>query len=302
MNRKQQGGKLKHERVTEEIRELAALYALGALTQHEARSFKIHLRDCAVCKSELSRSEHAAAGIGLAAEEVETPDYVRDLLIARVEREPRVSVSIDSSNTDSPPLNTPSQIYEPKSEPKKHRSKLDWALRIAFIVLVLANLWAFYNLHSTQALNARMAIALSDSQIAGDVLKKELEGQKKQPKDLEQILEIAGKSEARVARLTGQPPAPSSSGTLFWNARQHRYLLMGSFPPAPQGKAYQLWLVTPARKISAGLVYTNSDGSAFVVSTISEDSPDATAAGITLEREGGSSTPTTHFCTLGSFN
>jgi hypothetical protein len=28
---------------TEEVRELATLYALGALTQHEARSFKTHL-------------------------------------------------------------------------------------------------------------------------------------------------------------------------------------------------------------------------------------------------------------------
>ena len=38
---------MKHERLTEEVQELAALYALGALTQHEARSFEIHLRDFA---------------------------------------------------------------------------------------------------------------------------------------------------------------------------------------------------------------------------------------------------------------
>jgi anti-sigma-K factor RskA len=292
---------LKHERVTEEIRELAALYALGALTQHEARSFEIHLRDCPVCKSELRRSELAAAGIGLAAEEAETPDYVRDLLLARVEREPRVPVSIDSSNPDKPALTALSQIDDSRSEPGRYGSKLDWALRIAFIVSVLTNLVAFYNLHSMQALNARQAIELSSSQTAVDVLQKELEGQKKKPKDLEQILKIVGKSEVRVARLVGQPPAPSSSGTLFWDAEQRRYLLMGSFPPAPQGKAYQLWLVTPARKISAGLVNINSDGSAIITATISEDSPDATAVGITLEREGGSRMPTTRFYALGSF-
>jgi hypothetical protein len=79
---------LKHERATEEIRELASLYALGSLTQHEARSFEIHMREgCSVCEREFQRFARTIAEMGFASEEVQAPDYIRDLLLARIERE-----------------------------------------------------------------------------------------------------------------------------------------------------------------------------------------------------------------------
>ena len=73
---------MKHERATEEIRELAALYALGSLTQHEAHSFEIHLQEgCAVCEAEIHRLARTLAEMGFAAEEVPAPEYLRDLLL-----------------------------------------------------------------------------------------------------------------------------------------------------------------------------------------------------------------------------
>jgi anti-sigma-K factor RskA len=290
---------LKHERMTEEVRELAALYALGALTQHEAYSFEIHLPDCPVCKSELSRLEHAVAGIGLAAEEIETPEYVRDLLLARIEREPQVSISVASSNPDRPALNTLLPIDESRSQNKGRGLKLDWGLRIVCIALVLANLSVFIKLHSMRLLNAALRTQLSAS--AAEVLKKQPEDQSKKPEGLAHILEIAGKPGMRIAWLVGQPQAPSASGTLFWDTERHQFLIMGSFPSAP-GKAYQLWLVTPTTKVSAGLIKANPDGPTCTTAPIPEDLPDATEVGITLEPESGSPTPTTRFYALGHFN
>ena len=72
---------MRHERATEEIRELTALYALGSLTQREARSFELHMNEgCSVCEAEFRKFKHAAAGIGFTAAEVAPPDYIRDLL------------------------------------------------------------------------------------------------------------------------------------------------------------------------------------------------------------------------------
>jgi hypothetical protein len=293
---------LTHERVTEEVRELAAIYALGALTQHEARSFELHLRDCPICKSELRKLEHASVGIGLAVKEIETPEYLRELLLARIEREPMTPVSVASPNPDSPASETIAQIDRSKPKDKRRGSKLRWALWIALIVSILANLLAFYNLYSTQVLNGRLQTELAASKTAIEDLRIELEDQKKKPADLAQILKVAGKPGMRIAWLAGQPPAASSSGTLFWDTEQHRYLLMGFFPPAPQGKAYQLWFVTPATKVSAGLIETNPDGPTYTTASIPIDSPDVTAVGITLEPDGGSPMPTTRFCARGQFN
>jgi anti-sigma-K factor RskA len=291
---------LKHERLTEEIRELSALYALGALTQHEARSFELHLRDgCSVCKSELNRLEHAAAGIGLAAEEVETPEYLRDLLLARIERESPAPVPVVSPEPNKPVLKAPSQIDESHLEKKGRKSNPNWGLRGVLIILVLTNLFALIKLRSLWSLNTALQTSLST---ATDDLRRKLEDQKNKPEDFAQILEVTGKAGMRIAWLAGQPSAQSSSGMLFWDTKQHRYLLMGSFPPIPQGKAYQLWLVTPAKKISAGLIKANPDGSCYTAMPISENPSDAVAAGVTLEPDSGSPLPTTRFYALGQFH
>jgi hypothetical protein len=294
---------LKHERATEEVRELSALYALGALTQHEAHSFEIHLRDCPVCKSELSRLEHAAAGIGLAAGEVETPEYLRDLLIARVERETQVYASTPKSDPDEKKNAT--DIEPPVFASLAHDSKPKPRKIIPFIatIILASSIFSLWNSSRRMAQeNNRLQTQLSASKMAIDDLKKKLDTQKNQPAGFAQILEVAGRTGMRTAWLAGQSSATSASGTFFWDTQQHRYLFMGSFPPAPQGKQYQLWLVTPTNKVSAGLLKANPDGTAYIAAPIPEDSSEATAAGITLEPENGSPIPTTRFYALGRFN
>ena len=79
---------MRHESITEEGQELAALYALGALTQQEARAFESHLQDgCAVCKTELDNFESVVGTIGISTEPDNPPAYLRDLLAVRIEKE-----------------------------------------------------------------------------------------------------------------------------------------------------------------------------------------------------------------------
>jgi hypothetical protein len=299
---------LKHEQATEEIRELAALYALSALTQHEAHSFEMHLAEgCPVCESELRIFEQTAAGFGLAAEEIETPGYVRDLLLARIEREPRVAApSVPSTPNEDKPMPEPasplfSTIDQPKS--KKSMSKsVFWFLQGLMIVLIVLCAWFIYNLRSVQALNARLQTDLSRSQADAGDLRILLDIQKEKSEDLNQLLTVAGKPKVRMARLTSPSGAPSSSGALFLDPEQQHYLLIGSFPPPPPGKAYQLWLATPSVKVSAGLVKVNPANPTFTKAPVPSIASDAVAAGITLEPEGGSKEPTTSYFVLGRFN
>jgi anti-sigma-K factor RskA len=67
--------------IAEEMEERAALYALGALTQQEARAFEEHLADdCAACLEELRSFETVVGLIGLSAPEATPPGRVRDRL------------------------------------------------------------------------------------------------------------------------------------------------------------------------------------------------------------------------------
>jgi anti-sigma factor ChrR (cupin superfamily) len=76
---------MQHNTVTDEIREFASLYAVGALNPEEAGNFERHLRDgCAVCAAEVRAFEETAALLPLASSAAPAPDQVREKLFARV--------------------------------------------------------------------------------------------------------------------------------------------------------------------------------------------------------------------------
>jgi hypothetical protein len=209
---------LRHDRATEEIRELAALYALGSLTQHEARSFEIHMQEgCSVCEEEFRKFESVVAGIGFAAEEVQTAEYIRDLLLARIEREPQaVSIALPPRKSEAEP---PQRIFssatsvkaaKPKSAPRKSAT-LAWILSVAFAALAIL---VGYQWKLVREENTQLQTRSSASTIDADDLRKQLSVQNGKAGDLELILATLAKPATRLARLAGQPGAPSAPATL----------------------------------------------------------------------------------------
>src|SRR5690349_22276016 len=85
---------LRHDVPTEESQESAALYALGALSQHEARAFEVHLRQgCEICQRELREFTDVVDALSAGAPEATPSAYLRDLLGARIEKESSLPVS-----------------------------------------------------------------------------------------------------------------------------------------------------------------------------------------------------------------
>jgi anti-sigma factor ChrR (cupin superfamily) len=82
--------KLSLQNTTEQLQEMAALYALGALTQHEARSVEDHLAEGHPdLAEELATFELVAANLALAAPE-QTPSLaLRQNLLARIAQQPQ---------------------------------------------------------------------------------------------------------------------------------------------------------------------------------------------------------------------
>jgi anti-sigma-K factor RskA len=299
--------KLRHKRATEEIRELAALYALGSLTQHEARSFEIHLREgCSVCEEEFRKFEHVVSGLGLSADEVDAPDYIRDLLLARAEREPQVSSSAGRPARKSdagpsqgkPPLTYAAKEISPKSGGSKS-GIFAWVFAVAFVAVAVL---AFFLWESAQRANIQSQASLSASHADADNLRILLNTQKEKAGDLEQIIAMVSKPGTRVARLIGQEAAPSSSGAILWDIEQNRCLLFGFFPPAPPGKTYEIWFVTPTARVPSGLVQSEPTGRVFTTIPVPADAANAAAALVTLEPDNGSQIPTAPFYAVGRFD
>ena len=104
---------------------------------------------------------------------------------------------------------------------------------------------------------------------------------------LQQNLGLYQDTNYQKINLKHVPGKPEALLQLFWNKSTHRvYAADISLPDAPAGKQYQLWAIVDGKPVSAGLLNTKRTPQQMF------DFAKADAFAITLEKAGGSPTPT----------
>lgn len=293
---------MKHQAINEEHQALAALYALDALSQREAASFEGHLREgCSVCLAELEGFETVTASLASDGIEASPGPYLRDVLTARIERE-----------AQDPPERTGASVIRFPEHSSARRSAADrgdqplwktvlpWALAASFLIALTVSFIAWRA--ERRELTGMVG---SNQEEASSALKDNLELREKLKREslrtdeLNQINSVLASGQWRVLTLAGQEPAASASATVYWDVKGNRWVVSADLPPAPAGKAYQLWFVTPDAKISAGMINPDLNGHGFTVVRFPSNVTKLAAAAITLEPEGGSPQPTMPIYVLG---
>ncbi len=238
----------------EPIRELAAGYALGALTKEEAAAFEAAMAQSPELAREVAEYREVNALLGHAAAE-QPGAAVRDRLLQRV------------SQGKVAPI----------------RSKRGW---LAPVLGGLAAGLAFWAVSLNQKLgvltgqlngkDARLAAA--EAQLA----KREL--------TLNTLLEA--EAELTVVQLTTSGER-SPGVQLFWNRRSNVGVLHAfRLPPTAKGKVYQLWLLRGGKPYPSMTFNSEGDGHALVQAFPLPEGGAFEAAAVTVEPEGGSTTPT----------
>lgn len=303
---------------------MAALYALGALSQHEARAFEVHLHDgCPACELELKQFEEVAALIGTTVEAVAPPAYLRDLLFVRLQRENSPAASSIRSSSITAPSSVDSNSNQrtassadviPFREPKQPKPTsvdsagriestaartlpvtawLPWAVAAAMLIAFLYSFSAWRSVLNQN--NESTSATLKENK----ELKEQLAREAAISNEMAQINSVLSSPQVQTIELAGQEPAPNSSGKIYWDVQGARWVVTANLPAAPTGKVYQLWFVTPDSKISAGLINPDQNGHGFAVVPFSSSVTQLDAAAITLEPEGGSEQPTMPIYLLG---
>jgi putative transcriptional regulator len=78
-----------HQELTEELRELASLYALDAMPQDEKAAYEAHLgKGCTVCANEVAALRRVTGTIGFSVAPVSPPAQLRERLMDAVARTP----------------------------------------------------------------------------------------------------------------------------------------------------------------------------------------------------------------------
>jgi anti-sigma-K factor RskA len=96
--------------------------------------------------------------------------------------------------------------------------------------------------------------------------------------------------DARVAQLSGTGSASGAGGFVAMPADGEGFLVVHGLDAPPTDQTYQAWFISGDQPRSAGLLRVGDDGLAIIEGLRPGGSVDA--IGITLEKAGGSSSPT----------
>ncbi len=100
-------------------------------------------------------------------------------------------------------------------------------------------------------------------------------------------VQIMQDSTMDVIKMMGISGKESNMATVYWDKKtKDVYLFNNNLPPAENGKQYQLWAIVDGKPVDAGMI-GNCEGLCKL-----KNIPSAQAFAVTLEKTGGSPTPT----------
>jgi hypothetical protein len=278
----------------EDYKEMIALDALDALDgdggQQGRRALDAHLAGCAECRAELEALRDAAALLVYAAAPPSPPaaPELRARILTAVKSHPqdaRRGAPSVAANAPTPNV-TPADEFEKRREAREVRvgrrfvvfGSLAASLAVAALLVTLALAWQR---------NARMQGELAR-------LSETVERTQQELARTRADRELLAAPEAHSATLAGTKVAERARARLTFDAQTGRAMLTAAdLPPAPPGKAYQLWFIAAGRPPMPGSVFQpDARGHAEMRETIPPEGRTAAVFAITLEPAGGTSAPT----------
>lgn len=273
---------LSHE---EAFAELDAV-AFDLLDTVEREAIMQHVATCPACRAELDALQETAAELAFATPATPNAagasrDRIRERLLARV------TADSQSRKPMATPLVFPRVPTPPSGLPASPgRSRPVHWIAIAAGVLFVASLGVFaISLRDRQEVGSlKSALAATESlRHTADSLAAQLAVR-------DSVLAGVAGRDVAVMTLTSQA-AKDPYARMFWDRARHTWTLIAhNMPPLRSGRTYQLWLVTPNAKISAG-TFAVRDGDAVVRATYDLTEP-LNAIAVTDEPAGGVPQPT----------
>jgi anti-sigma-K factor RskA len=260
------------------LRDLAAAYALGALSPEETRAFETYLATSAEARQEVAELRETAALLALSAPDAEPAPALR----ARVLE----AVSASKLRPLSPsPTAAPAPL-----RPTRRPSPLFWAA-------LAASLLAAVGL-GLRAGRLADELAQRDSTIAEQA--RTLVAQDQRLATTDSTLASLLSPGVQLVQLTAKGD-PDPQIQLFWDRRRNTAVLHASkLRPVPAGRTYQLWFIKDGKPVPSVTFDVAPAGEALVPRVTVPSEGQISAAAVTEEPAGGSPQPTTPVLLVGT--
>jgi Anti-sigma-K factor rskA len=243
----------------------AAAYALGALDGAELVEFERHLAaGCPACATLLRDSSEALTGLALADHPRVPPPAVKEALLRRVAME----------------------------APRRAPVSLRWLwLRSGLVAAAAMVVGGFLTWGFVAArYEGRLGQMVREATATRHRLEAEQAGLRERVAAYQNVVQLLRDPATRVVDLRGAGPSPAASGRLVWHEQAGGQLFVSNLPPAPEGKAYELWTITAGRPQAAGLFQVDASGQGSLSLARPQGPVDVFA--VTLEPAAGVASPT----------
>jgi anti-sigma-K factor RskA len=256
------------------LRDLAAAYALGALSADEARAFEAYLATSPDARREVAELRETAALLAVAGPEAPPgPELRRRVLDA-------VAASKTAALPQSPGVRAPAA----------RRPMLAWvALAAAILVAVglgvrLATLTTTLAARDRTIVEQRRALSAQQQQLVKD----------------EATLAALLAPGVQLVQLTKEGD-PDPRIQLYWDRVHNTAVLHASkLKPTPPGRTYQLWFIRDGKPVPSVTFDVAPAGDALLREVTVPTGGEVSAAAVTQEPTGGSQQPTTPILLVGA--
>jgi hypothetical protein len=272
----------------DEASESLAAAALDALSRDEQAAVLAHAADCPQCGPELDALRQALAALGSSTPSPRTPaspDVEQRLMRIRMRLLAR-------AQADRAPIETALMNAAPSaSATGARRSNIaPWlALAAAVVIGVLM-------LNQQRSTSAALAQANQKAAAATAALDT---AQAKIAQDQREIRVLTGPTTSIVNLSTAG--AAEATAMMFWDKTNNSWAFYAHhLPPLPPGQTYQIWLITPTAKISAGTFTPAPDSSVEVHATYALPHDALRGVAVSEEPAGGVPQPTGHILITGA--
>ena len=268
----------------DEAREALDALALDALDASERMAILAHVRDCAECRAELASLEQTAAELSYVAAPIAMSPAQRDRVRSRLLA--RATADRGAASTVVPIGSAPSARL---AEARPRATGARW-MAVAASVVAIGSLAL---LARTAGERDRLRDSLRVASAEQGARAVALDSARAVVADRDRMIANLTGPQVAVMTLASNDPA-SPSGRMFWDQAHDAWVFVAHNLGTPKaGRTYQLWLVTPTAKISAGTFKPGADGHALVRATYALPKDALAAVAVTDEPEAGSAQPTT---------
>ncbi len=259
-------------------------YVLGAVSEQERQEVQCMSKIYPEIAEELQRAEVAMESYA-ASVAVTPPEAIKQKILARIKEE------VQDVPEDLTKIPVASVVTEPTAETKviPLPAYFKWSAAASVLIIVGLSFLYMNASRSTSELTQSLAEVQSDAKKEKNQLENQLAFLETSLRSIQDREAFITAPNTRKLALAGTELQPNANATVYWDETTGNVILASTGMPSPQsGKQYQLWAIADGQPVDLGVLSKDSTYSPTIQVNVSN----IQAFAITLEKEGGSPTPT----------